>query len=183
MTFLVIEDIGSLDLILMIAGAVLCLLSYILRLATHVFIYTRGSAVINFRLILILTFLGYFGWGYWIGADPVKMNIPSTVSIPVGAILAAAGLGLFLYSEIKKHGVGDPDKLVTAGIYSKIRHPMYIGLVLLHIGFPFIARSFIACVSTILWAGIIAVWTYFEEKNLERRFGQRYIDYKKQTWF
>jgi protein-S-isoprenylcysteine O-methyltransferase Ste14 len=183
MTFLVIEDINSLNLILMISGVTLCLLSYILRLLAHVFSYTRGSAVINFRLILIVTFLGYFGWGYWSGADPVKMNIPSSVSIPVGVILAAAGLGLFLYSELKKHGVGEADKLATTGIYSKIRHPMYIGLILLHIGFPFIAKSFIACLSTIIWTGIITVWTHFEEKNLERRFGQRYIDYKKQTWF
>jgi protein-S-isoprenylcysteine O-methyltransferase Ste14 len=183
MTFLVIEDISSTNLILMIAGAALCLLSYILRLATHIFSYTRASTVINFRLLLILTFFGYFGWGYWSGADPVKMNIPFSVSIPVGVALAAAGLGLFLYSELKKQGVGDPDKLVTKGIYSKIRHPMYFGLILLHIGFPFIAKSFIACLSTILWAGIIAVWTHFEEKNLERRFGQRYIDYKKRTWF
>jgi len=183
MTFLVVEDINTLTLILIVLGATLCLLSYILRLAAHVFSYTRGSGVINFRLLLILTFLGYFGWGYWSGADPVKMNIPSSVSIPVGVTLAAVGLGLFLYSELKKHGVGDADKLTTTGIYSKIRHPMYIGLVLLHIGFPFIAKSFIACLSTILWAGIISVWTHFEEKNLERCFGQRYIEYKKQTWF
>jgi protein-S-isoprenylcysteine O-methyltransferase Ste14 len=183
MTFLVIEDISSINLILLIAGAVLCLVSYILRLATHIFSYTRGSGGINFRLTLVLTFLGYLGWGYWSSVDPVKMNIPSSVSIPVGVTLAAAGMGLFLYSELKKHGVGDPDKLVTTGIYSKIRHPMYVGLVLLHIGYPFIAKSFIACLSTILWAGIIRVWTHFEEKNLERRFGQRYIDYKKRTWF
>jgi protein-S-isoprenylcysteine O-methyltransferase Ste14 len=183
MSFLVVEDISSLNLILMIAGAVLCFLSYSLRLATHIFNYTRTKQVIGFRLILVLTFLGYFGWGYWSGADPVKMNIPYSVSIPVGGTLAAAGLGLFIYSELKKHGVGDPEKIVTTGIYSKIRHPMYIGLIALHIGFPFIARSFVACVSTILWAGFIVAWTHFEEKNLERRFGQRYIDYKKQTWF
>ena len=60
---------------------------------------------------------------------------------------------------------------------------MYIGLVLLHIGFPFIFRSFTACISSILWAGIIAIWTYFEEKNLERRFRQQFIDYKHRTWF
>jgi protein-S-isoprenylcysteine O-methyltransferase Ste14 len=183
MTFLVIEDISSTNLILMVAGAVLCLSSYLLRLAAHVFSYTRGRSVIGFRLILILTFLGYLGWGYWSGADPIKMNISYSVSIPVGVTLAAAGLGLFLYSELKKHGVGDPDKLVTTGIYSKIRHPMYIGLILLHFGFPFIAKSFAVCLSTALWAGIICAWTRFEEKNLERRFGQRYIDYKKQTWF
>jgi protein-S-isoprenylcysteine O-methyltransferase Ste14 len=92
-------------------------------------------------------------------------------------------LGLFLYSELKKRGVGDQDELVISGIYSKLRHPMYIGLIGLHIGFPFILRSFTAFVSTILWAGFIAAWTHFEEKNLERRYGRRYIDYKKQTWF
>jgi protein-S-isoprenylcysteine O-methyltransferase Ste14 len=111
------------------------------------------------------------------------MNIPSSVSLPLGVTLGVIGFGLFVYSEIKKHGVGEADKLVTTGIYSKIRHPMYIGLVLLHIGFPLIWKSFTACLSTILWASIIAVWTGFEERNLLRRFGQRYIEYKRQTWF
>jgi protein-S-isoprenylcysteine O-methyltransferase Ste14 len=183
MTFLVIEDIDSINLILMIAGAVLCLTSYSLRLAVHIFSYTRGREVVDFRLTAVLTFLGYFGWGYWSGVDPVKMNIPASASIPAGGFLAAAGLGLFLYSELKKHGVGNREELVTSGIYSKIRHPMYFGLIGLHIGFPFIFRSFVACLSTVIWAGFIALWTHFEEKNLERRFGRRYIDYKKQTWF
>jgi protein-S-isoprenylcysteine O-methyltransferase Ste14 len=183
MTFLAVEDTTTLTLVLIILGFTLCLLSYILRLATHIISYKKGGTVISFRLLLVVTFLGYFGWGYWSGADPVKMNIPSSLSIPIGVILAAGGMGLFLYSELKKHGAGEVDKLVTTGIYSRIRHPMYIGLVLLHAGFPLIAKSFIACLSTILWAAIIAVWTHFEEKNLERRFGQIYIDYKKQTWF
>jgi protein-S-isoprenylcysteine O-methyltransferase Ste14 len=183
MGFLFIKDISSIDLIVMVAGAVLCLLSYILRLSAHVSSYKGRKDVFGFRLTLILTFLGYFGWGYWSGADPVKMNISYSLSIPVGGFLAAAGLGLFLYSELKKHGVGDPDKLMTSGIYSKIRHPMYFGLVALHIGFPLIFRSFTACLSTVIWALFIVVWTRFEEKNLERRFGQEYLDYKKQTWF
>jgi len=103
--------------------------------------------------------------------------------VPVGVALAVIGFALFLYSEMTKHGVGEQDALVTTGIYSKIRHPMYIGLVLLHFGFPFIFRSFIACLSTFLWMGFISVWTCFEEKNLEQRFGQKYVDYKRQTWF
>jgi protein-S-isoprenylcysteine O-methyltransferase Ste14 len=145
--------------------------------------YRKGVDVLPFRVLLILTFFGYFGWGYWCGADPVKVNIPYSVSVPVGVVLAVIGFGLFLYSEMKKHGVGEEDALVTTGIYSKIRHPMYIGLVLLHFGFPFIFRSFVACLSTVLWAGLISIWKIFEEKNLEERFGQKYIDYKKQTWF
>lgn len=183
MSFLSISEISSVTLVLMIAGAVLCLISYILRLAAHISIYRRGTEVLPFRVLVIFTFLGYFGWGYWCCADPVRMDLPASVSVPVGVVLAVVGFGLFLYSEIKKHGVGDPDRLVITGIYSKIRHPMYIGLVLLHFGFPFIFRSFVACLSTLLWAGFISVWTRFEEKHLAKRFGQKYVDYKRKTWF
>lgn len=183
MPFLVVQEITPINLILVILGFSLCLLSYILRLAVHISSYRKGKDGLSFRFILVVTFLGYFGWGFWSGNDPVKMNIRSVFSVPAGASLALIGLGLFLYSEIKKHGVGTAGRLVTTGIYSKIRHPMYIGLVLLHIGLPFIFRSFVACISSILWALIIAVWTCFEEKNLERRFGQQFIDYKRRTWF
>jgi protein-S-isoprenylcysteine O-methyltransferase Ste14 len=183
MPLFVVQDADNLTLILIITGAVLCLLSYIARLAAHASSHMAEAGTFGFRLILILNFLGYFGWGYWCGADPVKMNIPSWVSVPVGVFLTVSGLGLFLYSEMKKHGVGEEEELVTTGIYSKIRHPMYVGLVLLHIGFPFIFKSVVAWLSTVVWAGFIAAWTHFEEKNLERRFGQRYTDYKRQTWF
>jgi protein-S-isoprenylcysteine O-methyltransferase Ste14 len=182
-SFLSVEQVSPLNLILIIAGASLCLASYLFRLLTHIYSYTKDAEIFNFRFLLIVTFLGYFGWGYWSSTDPVKMNIPSAVSIPAGVSLAVTGMGLFLYSEFRKHGVGDADSLVTTGIYSKIRHPMYIGLVLLHLGYPLIFKSFTGCLSTVLWALIIAVWTHFEEKNLERSFGQRYIQYKRQTWF
>ena len=183
MSFLSVAEVGCLTLILIIVGAVFCFLSYLLRLLTHISVYRKGAEVLPFPVLLIFTFLGYFGWGYWSAADPVKMNISSSISIPIGVVLTAAGFGLFLYSEMKKHGVGEEKALVTTGIYSKIRHPMYIGLILLHVGYPFIFKSFAACLSTILWAGFIAIWKRFEEKNLERRFGQKYIGYKRQTWF
>jgi protein-S-isoprenylcysteine O-methyltransferase Ste14 len=178
-----VEQINPLTLALLITGAFLCLASYASRLHAHISRATRDTRIFNFRFLLVLNFLGYFGWGYWSGADPVKMNIPSSVSMPVGVTLGVTGMGLFLYSELKKHGVGDADTLVNTGVYSKIRHPMYVGLVLLHLGFPLIFKSFTAFLSTISWAGIIAAWTHFEERNLERRFGQRYLDYKRQTWF
>jgi protein-S-isoprenylcysteine O-methyltransferase Ste14 len=183
MSFLSITEVSNANLILIIAGAILCLVSYILRLAAHISNYKKGVDVFHFHALLIFTFLGYLGWGYWCGNDPVKMNIPFSFSVPLGAALAGIGFALFLYSEIKKHGVGQEEELVTMGIYSKIRHPMYIGLVLLHIGFPFIFKSFIACLSVIIWASFIALWTRFEEKNLERRFGRKYLEYKRQTWF
>jgi protein-S-isoprenylcysteine O-methyltransferase Ste14 len=185
MDFLRIENVGTLTLILGTLGAVLCLASYAIRLAAHVDAWrsARETSSVPFGLSLTVTFAGYLGWGYWSAADPVKMDIPPVVGIAVGVPLAAAGLALFLYAEIRKRGVGDGHGLVTTGIYAKIRHPMYLGLVLLHAGYPLVYRSFVAWASTLLWAAFIATWTRFEEKVLERRYGEAYRRYRRRTWF
>ena len=167
----------------MTVGFALCVAGYAVRLLVHIRSHKTEAAQVPRGPTMVLVFLGYFGWGYWSGADPVKMNIPYTISIPVGGLLTVLGLALFLFAELKRHGVADSEELVTTGIYSKLRHPMYVGLVLMHLGFPFVFRSFVAFVSTALWLSFILSWRRYEEKNLERRFGQRYLDYKKQTWF
>jgi protein-S-isoprenylcysteine O-methyltransferase Ste14 len=64
------------------------------------------------------------------------MAIPPAVALGVGIPLAAAGLTLFVLSEIRHHGSGEPEELITTGIYARVRHPMYIGVVLLHYGYP-----------------------------------------------
>ncbi|MGZ7066528.1 MAG: methyltransferase family protein [Candidatus Aminicenantales bacterium] len=74
-------------------------------------------------------------------------------------------------------------ELVTGGIYSKIRHPIYIfGLLLL--------LSFIVCLRKPIWLilwGMLVVMQVArarkEERVLEAKFGDTYRDYKKKTWF
>jgi protein-S-isoprenylcysteine O-methyltransferase Ste14 len=136
-----------------------------------------------YRLSLVVVFLGYLGWGFWCGNDPVKMRISSSLSVPLGIGLAVIGFGLFAYAEMKKGSVGEEQELITTGIYAKLRHPMYLGIILFHIGLPLVFRSFVALVSTVLWAAVIFAWKGYEERNLVRQFGEKYIEYKKQTWF
>jgi protein-S-isoprenylcysteine O-methyltransferase Ste14 len=76
-----------------------------------------------------------------------------------------------------------PTKFVTTGIYSRIRHPIYIGLCLTLLGFAVFVPS-------IMWLGIFAV-TFFvliikaflEEKRLFESYGKKYMEHKKKTWF
>jgi protein-S-isoprenylcysteine O-methyltransferase Ste14 len=44
-------------------------------------------------------------------------------------------------------------------------------------------KGFSAFVSTFIWIVFILVWKQYEEKNLERKYGERYREYKKKTWF
>ncbi len=81
-------------------------------------------------------------------------------------------------------GYGQPKikKLVTFGIYSKIRHPLYWGINLTLAGLALISLNiFIAIIS-------IFIVIYFfrrmciEDKFLAKELGKQYLDYKNKTW-
>lgn len=81
-------------------------------------------------------------------------------------------------------GYGKPNikKLVTAGVYSKISHPLYLGINLTLIGLALIYTKlwFILIVLTI----VIYFFTrmHVENKFLTKKLGKRYLDYKNKTW-
>jgi hypothetical protein len=58
MRFLYPAEISSLNLSLMVAGAVLCLAAYALRPAYYVVRYTREREIIGFRWSVIVIALG-----------------------------------------------------------------------------------------------------------------------------
>ncbi len=78
------------------------------------------------------------------------------------------------------------EKLVTNGIYSKIRHPVYLGGFIVDVGFilytlyTFVVYYLIAY--TIILSIIQIIRVRREEGALKKKFGKRYIKYAKQTW-
>ncbi len=77
--------------------------------------------------------------------------------------------------------VGAP-ALCTAGPYSYVRNPLYLGNMFMYSGVVFIAGS------NSIWIALIITWLFFlfqygmivslEESTLENLFGERYIEYK-----
>jgi protein-S-isoprenylcysteine O-methyltransferase Ste14 len=72
-------------------------------------------------------------------------------------------------------------KLVTSGIYSKVRHPIYLGRMLLNIGFlimfPIIPMLFVAIVFVIVWY----LMALSEEMFLMKKFSKSYKKYKEKV--
>ncbi len=74
-------------------------------------------------------------------------------------------------------------ELVTRGLYSKIRHPVYLFGLLGILGL-------ILCTDHVQWLWLFALLVLLqllrirkEEKILQEKFGEAYVEYKRHTWF
>jgi protein-S-isoprenylcysteine O-methyltransferase Ste14 len=99
----------------------------------------------------------------------------------LGAVILIIGimtLGKYFTASI------NPKGLVTHGIYSKIRHPIFIGVILVYLGIEFIFQSIYGLLLVIFV--LIPFYIYSaieEEKILSEKFKEQYTAYKKKTLF
>jgi len=74
-----------------------------------------------------------------------------------------------------------PDSLVTTGAFHYVRHPLYLGCLLVYLGLTAATASLLSlAVLVIIFCFYNFIATY-EEDFLEKRFGESYLAYKRQT--
>ncbi len=124
-------------------------------------------------------------WASWIGAcqtDPLNVGIPAGFRY-AGLVVSIAGLAIFLTAlfTIKslESYTGD---LITTGIYSHIRHPMYLAFILWIFGMPLLWGGGMTMGVTGVMLVNVLMWRYFEERELEQRFPD-YAAYRRKTIF
>jgi protein-S-isoprenylcysteine O-methyltransferase Ste14 len=118
-----------------------------------------------------------------LATDPVPLPLPAAAAIAAGGICGGAGIALFLAAAIAKHGFGEEEHLRTTGVYARLRHPMYTGIILMHLGLPVLTAGALTLLSAALWIPLILLWGHWEEVRLEDRFGDEYRTYKARTWW
>lgn len=74
-------------------------------------------------------------------------------------------------------------KLVTTGMYSKFRHPIYYSGILGDIGLVIYSLNWIILVIASIIFLIQLTRINNEERILTSKFKKKYIEYKNQTWF
>ncbi len=118
---------------------------------------------------------------------PVLRDQPWTPLRIAGVIIAVAGFGLVLTARVqlgKSFSVLPQAKaLVTHGLYSKIRNPMYIFVDVTICGLIFAVNFPWLVLLLVLLAIAQTRQAGRESKVLYDKFGQAYLDYRKQTWF
>ena len=160
-----------------------CFLCFAIRTSYYVLANRESKLAENkrfFTMLFVIMFFLWFSWFWMSFNDPYEMNLPLWLRY-TGLAFFVIGFCLFILSHVKIRGV-ESEKLITSGIYSKIRHPMYLGFIIWIIGLPIFMNAAFTLASAIMWIPHILYWRSSEERQLESKYDD-YIEYKKKTWF
>jgi protein-S-isoprenylcysteine O-methyltransferase Ste14 len=114
-------------------------------------------------------------------ALPGWTTVPGILILAIGIIFVAVclfefvfvGQGTFIHLDA-------PKKFVTSGIYKYTRNPMYLGVLLIFIGYALLHHS-ISVLFLALFLFLLAhtVVVFLEEPSLKNKFGDDYTNYKR----
>ncbi len=141
--------------------------------------------------LLSLAMLGFFVPLLWIATPWLAFAEYALRPVPfaAGCVLFAVGLWVFHRSHAD-HGtnwsitlqVRVDHRLVTHGIYRRVRHPMYLGLFLYSLGQALVLPNWLAGPSYLVTFGVLYVLRVgAEERMMRDRFGADYEAYARST--
>lgn len=134
------------------------------------------------RVLYWLDVAVFLGFGFF-----VFSHRQGSVQCLVGAAVAVAGFALWMLARIQLGGSfsvsAEARKLVTTGLYSKFRHPIYL---FGGVGFTGLFIAWGRLIPFLVYAGIYSIQILRirkEQAVLEQAFGEEYRRYKAKTWF
>ena len=163
---------------------------------------SRENAEGSSRIMHFLFFAGlgfpsvvalfYPGWTHLdglVGLQPLPWRLGFFIA---GIILALPGLYFLIVSNRSLRALGSganafrlTKRIVAQDVYTRTRNPMSLGYYLLSLGVALISGSTVLTLAALL--GLVPAHIfflkYFEEKELELRFGDSYTQYKQMVPF
>jgi protein-S-isoprenylcysteine O-methyltransferase Ste14 len=137
----------------------------------RLYVFTALQIVIMLALLwFLITWSGPWNWERYVGS--------LLVVVGAGFIVAARlqlGKSFSLAPKAKR--------LVTAGLYSKIRNPIYVFGSLLFAGFILVVERPILWILLIVLVIAQTIRAQREARVLEDAFGDEYREYLRKTWF
>lgn len=141
---------------------------------------TRYIILAMLIILISAEISGYFDFGYF------RQFAVSVIAL----FVMLAGLGIRIYSMLKLKDyytrtlvTTGRQELIRTGLYKHIRHPGYLGTLLVWLSFGIALHNYIVAIIALLT--IVPAYVYrirTEEKMLAQQFGQEYINYQKTSW-
>jgi len=115
--------------------------------------------VVSFMIpvLHLMIFLPFFLVGAWLGIEGVK---ETTLRV----------------AETHR-----AERIITSGVYSFVRHPQYLGGLLVHVGVSLLLSAWYSLLSAPTMAMLVYLISRKEEEELFKEFGKEYEDYGKEV--
>jgi len=99
------------------------------------------------------------------------------IFIPFFVVGAWFGIKGVTETTLKVAETHRPERIVTTGVYSIVRHPQYLGGLIAHIGISILLSALYSLLVTPLIAVLIYLISRKEEDELAKEFDDEYVDY------
>jgi len=133
--------------------------------------------------ILTLIFIAIAYIAKWV--IPIPLAVPDVLRT-IGFVIVVIGilLGGFAFVEFRKAHTtvlphGSVSAIVTDGVYRFTRNPIYLGFLLMLVGFPLISGTYWGVLLTPVFViSMNSLVIEKEESYLEKKFGETYTSFK-----
>jgi protein-S-isoprenylcysteine O-methyltransferase Ste14 len=137
---------------------------------------------LSFVIIFLNMILLWTSWFLLCSFDKTIVYLPPIIHY-FGIMLIITGIITFLIALFTIKTLETYEgSLITSGIYSRIRHPMYLGFLFWLIGLPIFYGGLYSFIISIPFIINVLFWRYLEEIELVNRFSE-YESYKRKTFF
>ncbi|MGD9395356.1 MAG: isoprenylcysteine carboxylmethyltransferase family protein [Candidatus Thorarchaeota archaeon] len=143
---------------------------------------------ITSMLTLLIAFLSmnFWNWIYFFTQPTMIQPILFILGILLGlsgVILAMIASRVISVSTVADMRTDRKAELVTDGIYSRIRHPLYLATLMVFFALALIYPFPSVIVFSLCMILYTMIGAYFEERKLVLHYGDDYLEYKKSAGF
>ncbi len=135
--------------------------------------------LIRIDLAAFVIYFAFFGFGIAAAQRDVLSNLALSLSAVCAVLWFVARWQLGSAFSVAP----EARRLVTRGLYSRIRHPIYVFGTM---AFLFVVLALQGWSALIIWVVVILIQVYRarrEERVLEEKYGAKYTTYCSKTWF
>ncbi len=129
--------------------------------------------IVCFFYPLPISILRTFPWNWWI-----SIMIAVVITIPAGYLF-----GKGVKDAGREAMVPAKDQVLFGGIYKQIRHPQAVGELMFWWVIALLLNSPFLALFSFIWIPIFYLFCWAEEKDLVIRYGNKYLEYRKNTGF
>jgi len=141
--------------------------------------------------LLVLAWVGFFVPLIWVATPAFSFAEYPLRAAPLAAGVACLAIGLWLF--YRSHAdlgtnwsitleVREGHRLVTQGVYHRVRHPMYSALLLYSLGQALVIPNWVAGLSNLVaFVILLALRVGPEERMMAQQFGNEYAQYAART--